>query len=453
MADTVGGRLKHAWNAFTNRVEDKQPIGGYGSGATYGYRPDRVRYRTSHDRSIISAIYTRLVIDIASVGLYHIRRDEEKRYTGDMRSGLNNCFTLEANLDQSAFDFKIDMVYSLFDEGYIAIVPIETDIDPTESGGYDIRTMRVGSITQWAPKEVTVSLYNEETGRREELRLPKRMVAIVTNPLYQVMNEPNSTFQRLVRKLNLMDGVDEQSASGKLDLIIQLPYTIKSEMRRQQAEQRRKDIEFQLQGSKYGIAYTEGTEKITQLNRSAENNLLKQIEYLTDQLYIQLGITKTVMDGTADEKEMLNYMDRTVEPVLEAFANEFRRKFLTPTGRSQGQWIDYYKDPFKLVPMSSLAEIADKLTRNEIVSSNEFRQFIGLKPSKDPKADELRNSNMPEPLDPATTNPSSASTEGVPSDDDIMNDAFDEIDKALDESLRDLDIDDDDEDEDSDDES
>jgi hypothetical protein len=398
---SVRDRLKHAWNAFTNTDQDN-PIRSYGDhGSWYGSRPDRVRLHISNERSIISAIYTRISVDASSIVMRHVRLDDDKRYVEDIKSGLNECLTVEANMDQGASAFRQDMVMTMFDKGCIAVVPVDTTLSPELSGSFDIKTMRVGEIVTWYPRHVRVSLYNEALGRREEITLEKKFVAIVENPLYPVMNEPNSTLQRLIRKLNLLDSVDEQSSSGKLDLIIQLPYVVKSEARREQAEQRRKDIEQQLKGSQYGIAYTDGTEKITQLNRPAENNLLKQVEYLTEMLYSQLGLTAEVMNGTADEKAMLNYFNRTIEPVLRAISEAMARTFLTKTARSQNQTITYFRDPFKLVPMEQLAEIADTFTRNEIVTSNEFRSFIGIKPSTDPKADELRNSNMPLPGLPA----------------------------------------------------
>jgi len=341
-----------------------------------------------------------LSIDISSIDVRHVRLDDADRYKEDIKSGLNNCLTLEANIDQGARAFRQDIAMTIFNEGVAAIVPVDTTLNPSKSGGYDIKTLRVGTVVSWMPKHIRVRLYNEAKGEREEITLEKKFVAIVENPLYSVMNESNSTLQRLIRKLNLLDAVDEASSSGKLDLIIQLPYVIKSEARRQQAEQRRKDIEFQLKGSKYGIAYTDGTEQITQLNRPTENNLLGQIEFLTDMLYGQLGLTEAVMKGTADEKAMLNYNNRTVEPIVEAIVEAMRRTFLTATARSQQQSIAYFRNPFKLVPVENIAEIADKFTRNEIVSANEIRQVIGFKPSNDPKADELRNSNMPQTEDP-----------------------------------------------------
>jgi hypothetical protein len=396
-------RLKHAFNVFVNQDGESnfQSYGDYG--ASYDFRPGRNRMFFTSEKSIISSIYTRLSIDIASIVIRHVRLDESNRYSDDIYSGLNNCLTLEANLDQAARAFRQDVAMTLFDKGVAAIVPVDTTLDPNTSAAFDIKTVRVGEIRAWYPEHIKVSLYNEKKGLREELVLRKKYVAIIENPLYAIMNEPNSTLQRLIRKLNLLDAVDEVSSSGKLDLIIQLPYVIKSEARREQAEQRRKDIEFQLKGSSLGIAYTDGTEKINQLNRPVENNLLKQVEYLTTVLYAQLGLTEAVMNGTADEKVMLNYWNRTCEPVIGAITEAMLRTFLTKTARSQRQSIMYFRDPFKLVPLGDIAEIADKFTRNEILSSNEIRSYIGIKPSVDPKADELRNSNMPAPTDPATS--------------------------------------------------
>jgi putative sterol carrier protein len=401
-----GTTLRHAWNVFTNRERDEikrnspwpvQPVPStfeyYGPG--YASRPDRVRLRIPNERSLISSIYTRLSIDVASVNMRHVRLDKEKRYIDDIDSGLNNCLTVEANVDQAARAFRQDIAMTLFDKGVAALVPVDTTINPEQTGGFDILTLRVGDIVSWYPYHVRVSVYNESLAKREEITLHKSTIAIVENPLYTVMNEPNSTLQRLLHKLNLLDAIDEQSASGKLDLIIQLPYVIKSETRRQQAEQRRADIEFQLKGSQYGIAYTDGTEKITQLNRPAENNLMAQVEYLTEMLYGQLGLTNEVMNGTADEKAMLNYWNRTIEPVLTAITESMCRSFLTKTARTQLQDIKFFRDPFRLVPIENIAEIADKFTRNEILTSNEIRQVVGLSPHSDPKADKLINSNMP----------------------------------------------------------
>jgi Phage portal protein len=401
MAYTIGGRLKHAWNAFKDRKEDdlyNQPS-DLGMSYTYGARPDRPRYHMTNERSIVSSIYTRLSVDVASNDILHVRLDDQDRFLEEIKSGLNECLTVEANIDQAARAFRQDIALSLFDKGVIAIVPVDTTLNPELSGSYDIKTMRVGSIVQWYPQHVRIDLYNDQTGRREEVTLPKSVVAIVENPLYSVMNEQNSTLQRLIAKLNLLDTVDNVANSGKLDLIIQLPYVIKSEARRQQAEQRRQDIEFQLKGSAYGIAYTDGTEKITQLNRPAENNLLKQVEYLTGMLYNQLGLTEEIMNGTADEQAMLNYFNRTIEPILAAIVEAMKRSFLTKTARSQNQSIEYSKDPFQLVPVKDLAEIADKFTRNEILTSNEIRQIVGFGPSSDPQADKLQNSNMPQPTE------------------------------------------------------
>jgi Phage portal protein len=394
----IADYLRHAWNAFTNqnrRVETPYVYSDY-YGLHSSSRPDRRRLTFSNERSIISSIFTRLSIDVSTIDIRHVRTDDQRRYLEDIESGLNNCLTLEANIDQAARQFRIDIMMSLCDRGVIALVPVDTSISPEKSGGFDILTLRVGDIVAWYPHHVRVSLYNEATGVREELTLEKKFVAVIENPLYTVMNEPNSTLQRLIRKLNLLDGSDEVVASGKLDLIIQLPYVIKSEARRQQAEQRRADIEFQLKGSQYGIAYTDGTEKITQLNRPAENNLLVQIEYLTKLLYSQLGLTEEVMNGTADEKAMLNYYNRTIEPFLTAIVEAMRRSFLTKTARSQRQTIMFFRDPFRLVPIDNIAEIADKFTRNEILTSNEMRQAIGMAPHSDPKADQLVNSNMPQ---------------------------------------------------------
>lgn len=388
---TIGSRLKHAWNAFLNR--DPTGPSDYGSGS-YTYRPDRVRLTRGNERSIVTSVYNRIAIDVANLSIVHCRLDDNGRYTENVDSGLNNCLTLEANIDQTGRAFIQDVVMSMFDEGVVAIVPVDTSFNPTETSSYDILTMRTGKVLEWRPTQVKVRLYNDRTGNKEEVWLPKKAVCIVENPLFAIMNEPNSTAQRLMRKLSLLDVTDEQTASGKLDLIIQLPYVIKTDARRKQAETRRRDIEDQLAGSKYGVAYTDGTERITQLNRSLENNLLKQVEYLTNLLFSQLGITQAILDGTADEKTMLNYYNRTVEPIISAIVDEMKRKFLTKTARTQGQSIKAFRDPFKLVPVNDIAEIADKFTRNEIMTSNEIRQVIGMKPSSDPKADELRNSNI-----------------------------------------------------------
>lgn len=395
----IGERLRHAWDAFVRTEPYTSPVGGAGEYWSMGYRPDRLRPMIANERSIIASIYTRLGIDVAAVDMRHVRVDDEKRYLEDIDSGLNNCLTLEANMDQPSRMFRQDIAMTLFDRGVCAIVPVDTSVSPLSNGGFDIKTLRVGHIMMWYPQHIRVSLYNEKTGKREELTLPKSMCAIVENPLYQVMNEPSSTLQRLMHKLSLLDSADELSASGKLDLIIQLPYVIKSEARRDQAEKRRKDIEFQLKGSQYGIAYTDGTEKITQLNRPAENNLLAQVEMLVNMLYVQLGLTPEVMNGTADEAAMLNYMNRTIEPICDAIVEAMRARFLTKTARTQGQSIMYFNNRFKLIPIGGeggIADIADKFTRNEIASSNEIRQLVGWKPSQEPKADQLINSNMPQ---------------------------------------------------------
>lgn len=394
MDETFGTRLKHAWNVFMNR----DPTLYYCElGMGYSYRPDRPRFTRGNERSIVTSVYNRIALDVAAINIQHVRLDNDGRFLSVIESSLNQCLSLAANTDQTGRAFLQDVVMSMMDEGCVAIVPVDTDDDPDMTGSYKIETMRTGKILDWYPEYVKVRVYNERTGRKQDILVSKSSVAIIENPLYAVINEPNSTMQRLIRKLNLLDVVDEQSSSGKLDLIIQLPYVIKTEARRQQAEQRRKDIETQLSGSKYGIAYTDGTERITQLNRSVENNLMKQIEYLTSMLYSQLGITQSILDGTADEKTMLNYYNRTIEPIISAIVDEMKRKFLTKTARSQLQSISFFRDPFKLVPVADLSEIADKFTRNEIMSSNEFRQIIGMKPSADPKADELRNKNLSEP--------------------------------------------------------
>lgn len=391
---TVGSRLKHAWNAFLNRAPTANYQ--YGIGGGYAYRQDRFRLTRGNERSIVTSVYNRIALDVAAINIQHVQLDDEGRFLNVIKSGLNDCLSLEANLDQTGRAFIQDVVMSMMDEGVVAIVPVDTTIDPDISNGFDITSMRVGKVVDWYQQHVKLEVYNEQTGIKQTITMPKRSVAIIENPLYAVINEPNSTMQRLVRKLNLLDAVDEQSSSGKLDLIIQLPYVIKSDARRKQAELRRKDIEEQLSGSKYGIAYIDGTEHVTQLNRSVENNLMKQIEYLTSMLYSQLGITQSILDGTADEKTMLNYYNRTIEPILSAIVDEMKRKFLTKTARTKNKSIKFFRDPFKLVPISEIAEITDKFTRNEVASSNEMRQVIGWKPSNDPKADELRNSNLSE---------------------------------------------------------
>lgn len=387
-------RLQHGWNAFRNR----DPTISYTDvDVGYSYRPDRIRLTRGNERSIITSIYNRIALDVAAVDIKHCKLDDNGRYLSEVNSKLNHCLTIEANIDQTARAFRQDIVMSLFDEGCIAIVPVDTTINPKVTDSYDIVSMRTGKIIEWYPSKVKVRVYNEKTGEKEDLILPKKSVVIIENPFYSVMNEPNSTMQRLKRKLSLLDISDEYTASGKLDLIIQLPYLIKTDARRKQAEQRRQDIESQLAGSKYGIAYTDGTEHITQLNRPVENNLLKQIESLTAQLYSQLGITQTIMDGTADERTMLNYSNRTIEPIVSAIVDGMKRTFLTKTARTQGQSICSFNDPFRLVPVNDIAEIADKFTRNEILTSNEIRQIIGVKPSDDPKADKLINSNISQP--------------------------------------------------------
>lgn len=384
-------RLKHAWNTFKNK--DPTQV-NWNIGPSYGYRPDRMRYTRGNERSIVTAVYNRIAMDVAAVNLKHIRLDENDRYKETIDSGLNNCLSVEANLDQTGRAFIQDLVASMLDEGCVAAVPTDADDEPGDSGNFKVYTLRTGKILEWYPRYVKVEVYNEQEGQRQQIIIPKSTVPLIENPMYSVMNEPNSIYQRLVRKLTLLDVVDEQTSSGKLDLIIQLPYIIKTEARREQAEKRRKDIEKQLSDGKYGIAYTDGTERITQLNRPVENNLMKQIEYLTSMFFSQLGITQSILDGTADEKTMLNYYNRTIEPILSAIADEMKRKFLTPTARSQKQTIAYFRDPFKLVPVNDIAEIADKFTRNEIMTSNEIRQVIGIKPSSDPNADVLRNKNL-----------------------------------------------------------
>lgn len=410
MSLNLSTRLVHAWNAFTSRDPTQYIITGPG----YSSRPDRPRLSRGNEKSIATSIFNRIALDVSSVSIKHCRLDKNGRYVEDIDSGLNNCLTLEANKDQTGRAFIQDAVLSMLDEGCVALVPVETTIDPKNSNSYQIDSMRTGKITEWYPDMVRVRLYNDRTGEKEEILLPKSQVAIIENPLYAVVNEYNSTMQRLIRKLSLLDVTDEQTASGKLDLIIQLPYVIKTETRREQAERRRKDIVEQLAGSQYGIAYTDGTEKITQLNRSLENNLLEQVEYLTNMVYSQLGITQSVLDGTADEKTMLNYTNRTVEPIISAIVDELKRKFLTKTARSQLQSIVYFRDPFRLVPVNDIAEIADKFTRNEIMTSNEIRQIVGMQPSKDPKADELVNSNISQAKQdiPQTSNATEVNEEG-----------------------------------------
>ena len=392
---SFGTRLKHAWSAFYGNRDPTDSNGRIGTG--YYYRPDRPRFSRGNERSIVTSVYNRIALDVSSINIQHCKLDDNGRFLSVIDSKLNNCLNLEANIDQTGRAFIQDVVMSMLDEGCVAIVPVDTSFNPSVTGSYDVLSMRTGKIIDWYPAHVKVRVYNERIGKKEDIVLPKSTVAIIENPLYAVVNEPSSTMQRLIRKLILLDSIDEQSGSGKLDLIIQLPYVIKTEARRQQAEQRRKDIEMQLAGSKYGIAYTDGTERITQLNRPVENNLMKQIEYLTSMLYSQLGITQTILDGTADDKTMLNYYSRTIEPIISAIVDSMKRTFLTKTARSQKQTIMFFRDPFKLVPVNDIAEIADKFTRNEIMTSNEIRQIVGMKPSDDPKADQLVNSNIAQP--------------------------------------------------------
>ena len=397
MAESFVDRMRNGWNAFVKPDEEEKSAnaGFFGQTNSFGMRPDRVRRSSSNDRSMIGTIYNRLAVDVAAEKIQHVNLDKEDRFIGARTSGLNYCLTKEANLDQAARQFRQDIAQTLFETGVAAIVPVDTDINPRYSSGYDIKTLRVGEITQWYPKHVKINLYNEHTGRKQEILMPKAMVAIVENPLYAIMNEPNSTLQRLIRKLSQLDSIDEQASSGKLDIIIQLPYVVRSDIKREQAKLRQRDLEQQLAGSKYGVGYVDATEKITQLNRPAENNMLGQIQMLTDQLYNQLGLTKEVFDGTANESVMLNYYNRTTEPILAAISEAMERAFLSRTARTQGQAIRYFRDPFKLVSVATMAEFADKFTRNEVLSSNEVRSIIGVKPSKDARADELRNSNMP----------------------------------------------------------
>lgn len=399
---SISSRLKHAWNAFVENEPIRYSYQDIGPVSTT--RLDRTRFRSTTERSIVAAIYNRIAIDVSEITIQHVRQDENGRFEETIKSGLNYILTTEANIDQTSRAFIIDMILSMFDEGHVAVIPVDTTLNPKVTGAYDIQTVRTAKIIDWYPQHVRVRVYNEKTGVHEEITLPKHMTAIIENPLYSIMNEPNGTLKRLIRKLNLLDAVDEISSSGKLDLIIQLPYVIKTESRKLQAEARRKDIEMQLSGSKYGIAYTDGTEQITQLNRASENNLMNQVTYLTTMLYSQLGLTEEVFNGTANEATMLNYHNRTVTPIVSAIVDEFKRKFLTRTARTQGQTIMAFKDPFKLVPVNSLANIADKLTRNEILSSNEVRAIIGYKPSGDPAADELRNKNLNQNIDSSAVN-------------------------------------------------
>lgn len=416
-------RIKRGWNAFRNRDPTRDY---YNYGSSYYYRPDRPIFTRGNERSIATSVYNRIALDVSAIAIQHVRLDDNGRFSSIIESGLNNCLNLDANLDQTGRAFIQDAVMSMLDEGCVALVPVVTDIDPEKSNSYDILSMRTGRIIEWRPAHVKVRIYNEETGKKEDIMLPKSMVAIVENPLYAVINEPNSTMQRLKRKLSLLDVTDEQTASGKLDLIIQLPYVIKTEARQKQAEERRKAIEMQLSSSKYGIAYTDGTERITQLNRSVENNLMKQIEYLTNMLYSQLGITQAIMDGTADDKTMLNYYSRTIEPIVSAIVDELKRKFLTKTARSQGQSIMFFRDPFRLVPVNDIAEIADKFTRNEILTSNEVRQIVGMKPSEDPKADQLINSNIAQAKENASGETDTPSEE-ADADGSIMDKPISEV--------------------------
>lgn len=389
MAFNLGSRMQHAWNAFMTR----DPTPYQNIGVSYGSRPDRPRLTRGNERSLITAVYNRIALDVASINIEHVQLDNDKRYLYTRDSTLNNCLSLEANLDQTGRAFIQDVALSMMDEGCVALVPIDTDID-VKNSSFNVETMRTGKIVQWFPKHIKVRVYNELRGEKQDIIVPKKSTGIIENPFYAVMNEQNSTMQRLVRKLNLLDVIDEQSSSGKLDMIIQLPYVVKTEARRKEANRRRKEIEEQLTGTKYGIAYTDATEKITQLNRSVENNLMGQIEFLTSMLFSQLGITQAILDGTADDKTMKNYFSRTVEPILAAITDEIKRKFLTKTARTQGQSIVFFQDPFKLIPVSEIADIADKFTRNEIMTPNEMRQVVGMKPSSDPKADELRNRNI-----------------------------------------------------------
>lgn len=437
-------KLKHAWNAFKDE-EDKRDNNNYipyqSYGASYGIRPDRSRLTVMGDKSIIGSIYTRIGIDVASIDIQHVKLDKDNRLIEHIDSKLDTCLNLEANIDQTASNFKQDVAMTLFEKGVAAIVPVDTSLNPNKTGGYEIETLRVAEVVAWYPQHVRVSLYNDRSGRREELTLSKSFVAIVENPFYSVMNEPNSTLQRLIRKLSLLDAVDEQSSSGKLDMIIQLPYVIKSEARREQANKRRGDIEDQLRGSQYGIAYTDGTEKITQLNRPAENNLWKQIQDLTEMLYAHLGLTPEVMNGTANEATMLNYHQRTIKPLMNAITESMKRTFLTKTARSQGQSLEFYRDPFQLIPISSIAEIADKFTRNEIMTANELRSVIGMKPSDDPKADKLQNSNMPQPQEPSGV---SEPIDDAPDETaDIEESALDDLDATISQILADLEVDED----------
>lgn len=411
-------RLAHAWNTFDDQESQRGRLGTENLGPSQSYRPDRPRMRFANHKTIIQAIYNRLAIDVAAVPMFHVKLDENRQFQEEIKSGLDSCLTVEANTDQGARAFRQDIAMTLFDEGVLAILPVETTLNPNITGSWDVVSLRVARVMQWYPQHVRIRAYNEKKGLQEEIIVPKSTVAIVENPLYAVMNEPSGTLQRLLRKLNLLDEVDEQSASGKLDLIIQLPYVIKTEARRQEAEKRRKEIEFQLSGSQHGIAYTDGTEKVVQLNRPVENNLMDQVTHLTTMLYGELGLTDTIMNGTADEATMINYYNRTIEPILAAVVEAMIRVFITKTGRTQGQSILYLRNPFNLVPAKDLAQIADKFTRNEILSANEIRSAIGFRPSKDPKADKLNNSNVPQPNDQSSTN-ASAPTAPAPQSSDL----------------------------------
>ena len=442
MKETIGSKFKRAWNIFMNRDPTSYQAASY-FGSSYGYRPDRIRMTRGHERSIVTAICNRIALDVSAISLVHARVDENGHFLEYIDDTLHQCLTVEANLDQTGRALRQDIVMSMLDEGCVAVVPVEADFDPDENSSYKIYSLRTGKILEWMPQHVRVRLYDERTGRFEEVVVAKKYTAIMENPLFAVMNEPNSPMQRLIRKLNILDAIDEQSGSGKLDLIIQLPYVIKSQARKEQAEQRRRDIEQQLSGSKYGIAYTDGTEHITQLNRGVENNLMSQIEYLTKMLYSQLGITESVMDGTANEETMLNYHNRTVEPILSTIADEMTRTFLTKTARTQKQAISFFRDPFKISPVSQIAEIADKFTRNEIMTKNEFRSIIGMRPSDDPRADELRNSNINQSeadqalLDSKVENQNGQSTtqeeyEAALADLDDLDAQLDDLEKELD---------------------
>lgn len=421
--------IQHAWNAFTNRdpTNNYQYTGGYSS----SYRPDRPRLSRGNERSIATSVFNRIAMDVAAVNLSHVKLDQNGRFLSYVNSGLNNCLTLEANKDQTGRAFIQDIVLSMLDEGCVAIVPVDTSVDPKQTNSVSIDTMRTGKIKEWYPDHVLVELYNDQRGINQEITLPKSTIGIIENPLYAVINEPNSTLQRLIRKLVLLDSVDNQSSSGKLDLIMQLPYVIKTEARRREAEKRKKDLEEQLSGSKYGIGYIDGTEKVTQLNRPIDNNLMKQVEYLTSMLYSQLGITTSVLDGTADEKTMLNYYNRTVEPILAAIADEFKRKFISKTARTQGQSVEYYRDPFRMLTLDNLSEIADKFIRNQVATSNEIRGAIGMQPSNDPKADQLNNPNMPQQDSQISTD--QTATNNVNSErDKIFNDTLDSLEQSID---------------------